>query len=244
MDLPKKVNYWIGTPTDAAIAAGDRDVALGWAPNDEVDEVRWVRAHRIEGLLTYAQDVQVVGDALARRRSTSPLIVLRHARAEKRAVFRERFDGFPPHDHERPLTDEGDAYTHMIAKAMAAYGIKEVFSSPAKRCVDTVSPLVVAPHQVRREPAFSEYGFEADRERTEVRAREIMNIAAPLVISSHRPVIPTILRAIADGSHSLLPPAKLKPGQFVVFHRPVKSSGALSNQRAFTVEHSADALAD
>lgn len=243
LGLPKTVNYWIGTPQDEAISAGDRDVPLGWNPNDEVDELRWVRPHRVEGILSYSQDVTVVRQALNRRRHTTPLVVLRHAKAEKRAAFSARYDGRPPHDHERPLTDEGDAYTHMIAHAMAAYGVTAAYSSPAKRCVDTVSPLVVAPHQLFKEPAFSEYGFEANPERTEQRALELMGIAQPLVISSHRPVIPTILRAIADQSHSLLPPARLKPGQFVVFHRPVKPSGLLSSQRAFTVEHSADALA-
>lgn len=244
LGLPKTVNYWIANPVDEAIANGDLDVPTAWAPNDEVDEIRWVRAHRVEGLLSYVQDVRVVAQALDRRRHTSPLVVLRHAKAEKRAVFSARHNGNPPHDHERPLTVEGDAYTHMVAKAMSAYGIRDVFSSPAKRCMDTVSPLVVAPHQVHREPAFSEYGFEADPGRTEERAREVMAMSQPLVISSHRPVIPTILRTIADSSHSLLPPAKLKPGQFVVFHRPLKQSGRLSNQRAFTVEHSADALAE
>lgn len=242
LGLPKSVTYWIGTVQDDAIHAGDRDTPLHWQPNDEVDELRWVRAHRVEGLLTYSQDVGVVAQALERRRNTSPLIVLRHAKAEKRAAFSERFDGRPPHDHERPLTDEGDAYTHMVARAMAAYGITTAYSSPAKRCVDTVSPLVVAPHQLHREPALSEFGFEEDPQRTEERTRELMGVAQPLVISSHRPVIPTILRTIADNSHSLLPPARLKPGQFVVFHRPIKQSGQLSSQRAFTVEHSADAL--
>lgn len=243
LGLPKTVNYWIGTSADEAINAGDRDIPVGWNPNDEVDELRWIRAQRVEGILSYAQDVNVVGQALQRRRRTSPLVVLRHAKAEKRAAYSARYDGHPPHDDDRPLTDEGDAYTHMIAQAMAAYGVTAAYSSPAKRCIDTVSPLVVAPHQLIKEPALSESGFESDPDRTEQRARELMSVASPLVISSHRPVIPTILRAIADHSHSLLPPARLKPGQFVVFHRPMKPSGQLSSQRAFTVEHSADALA-
>lgn len=244
LGAPKSVSYWIGRATDPTIAAGDVDLPAQWLPNDEVDEVRWVRAHRVEGILTYSQDVRVVGEALAKRRRTSPLVVLRHAKAEKRADFAARHGGVAPHDHERPLLAEGDAYTHMVAKAMAAYGVRHAYSSPAKRCLDTVVPLVVAPHQVIKVPAISEYGFKESADATQAWAENVILDQAPLVICSHRPVIPTLLRTIADASHSMLPPAKLKPAQFVVFHRPVKDSGRLSNQRAFTVEHSADALVE
>ncbi len=244
LGLPKSVSYWIAQPSTPAIAAGDVDVPAHWAPNDEVDEVRWVRAHRVEGLLTYPQDVRVVAEAVAKRRRTSPLIVLRHAKAEKRADFAARHGGVAPHDHERPLLPEGDAYTHMVALAMAAYGVRQGYSSPAKRCVDTVSPLVVAPHQLIKVPAISEFGYRDDPDGTEAWAHSVLLDERPLVVCSHRPVIPTLLRTIADSSHSLLPPAKLKPAQFVVFHRPIKESGRLSNQRAFTVEHSADALVE
>ena len=241
---PKTVSYWIARVNNPAIASGDIDVPAPWQPNEEVDEVRWVRAHRVEGLLTYPQDVRVVSEAIAKRRRTSPLIVLRHAKAEKRADFAARYGGVAPHDHERPLLPEGDAYTHMVAQAMAAYGVRHGYSSPAKRCIDTVSPLVVAPHQLIRVPAISEFGHRDDADGTQAWTQNVMLDESPLVICSHRAVIPTILRTIADASHSLLPPAKLKPAQFVVFHRPIKESGRLSNQRAFTVEHSSDALID
>lgn len=48
-DRPKRVRYWVMEPT-----AGD------FAPNDEVDEVRWVPAEEAAELLTYEHDASVV----------------------------------------------------------------------------------------------------------------------------------------------------------------------------------------
>ena len=112
---PKVVRYWLAEPIDKALAAGDRDLPDGWQPNDEVDEIRWVRIHKLVGLLTYPRDLQTVLDAFSRSRHTLPMILMRHADAQKRVDFANDHRGRPPHDHERPLSKDGLALTPSAA---------------------------------------------------------------------------------------------------------------------------------
>lgn len=238
---PKLVRYWLAEPVDPAVAAGDVDFDAAWAPNDEVDEIRWLRADQAHNLLTYSQDARVLREGIALTPRTSPFIFLRHAEAEKRAVFAERFGGKPPHDHERPLTEFGLSQTPGLARLLNAYGIRRVHSSPAKRCMDTVAPEFVPYEQLELEPALSEFGYLEDGALTRKRTLELFAQAAPTVVACHRPVLPAMVRAVARSTDSPEPSAKLKPGEFLVLHRPLLRNGRLSDGR-FIAERSADYL--
>jgi hypothetical protein len=52
--------------------------------------------------------------------------------------------------------------------------------------------------------------------------------------------MPLLIRTISKISGSREPMSKLKPGQFVVYHRPIKESGNLREKQKFVVEHSAE----
>ncbi|MEY4323567.1 MAG: hypothetical protein RL410_1348 [Actinomycetota bacterium] len=235
---PKLVRYWVAQSLDPAIDAGDKNIPDDFYPNDEVDEVRWVRASQIKGILSYSQDIALVEQALSLPRYTSPLILLRHAEAEKREAFAQRHDGNPPADDYRPLTPFGFRQTPAIAAALRAFGIEQIYSSPATRCVSTVAPEFVADHKVITEPSFSEWGIEKNRAATKERIREVRETAQPLVICSHRPVLPTLVKAIAGKSGDLHPSRKLKPGDFAVFHRSSDHTARLRKFNLLAVEHS------
>lgn len=228
---PKFVRYWLAVPSNPAVAAGDVDFDPAWAPNDEVDSIRWLRAERAMKLLTYSQDAKVLESALGLSTLTSPFILLRHAEAEKRAAFAERHDGEPPHDHERPLTDYGAAQTPAIADMLRAYGILRVHSSPARRCMDTVAPNFTAYDELQLEPAISEFGFIDSPKGARSRTLELFVQREPTVVACHRPVLPTMVRAISRATESPEPSAKLKPGEFLVLHRPVGRNGKLTGGR-------------
>ena len=235
---PKVVDYWIGRLTDDAVASGDVDLSERWAANEEVDEMRWVSLARVARLLTYAHDLKVVQAASGHAGLTCPFIILRHAKAEKRASFAARHRGQPVSDQERPLTAEGEAMTPMVAQAMAAYGVNAFHSSPARRCFDTISPHSAAPHQIVREPALSEEDFLRDAQRTATRTSELALVSQSLVVCSHRPVIPTMVDSVARLTRTHAADTSLKPGEFVVFHRSLKRSGQVDATREFLVEHS------
>ena len=50
-DRPKRVRYWAMRPVD-----GD------FAPNDEVDQVRWVSLDEVAGVVTYERDAEVAAE--------------------------------------------------------------------------------------------------------------------------------------------------------------------------------------
>jgi 8-oxo-dGTP diphosphatase len=240
LGFPKIVRYWIAKPIDEDISTGLRDAPIGWEPNDEVDELRWVRASKVAGLLTYEQDVEVVNEALGLSRNTVPFILLRHADAEKRVDFAERHNGNPPADQLRPLSEEGIAYSQAIADALNAYGIEYAYTSVSKRCVDTLTPTFATKTSLNLEEIFSEEGAEENPADAKKRIKELVAISQPAVLCSHRPVMPLLIRTISKISGSREPMSKLKPGQFVVYHRPIKESGNLREKQKFVVEHSAE----
>ena len=219
--LPKHVTYWLGVPTDAAVRTGlvVRDSA--WEPNEEISEVRWLRVHVALTQLTFDSDKEILKKALELGARTTPFVLLRHAHAEKRAAFAERFEGKPPSDNERPLSNQGESLTQSVAQALAAFGVTRVVSSPARRCFDTVAPHLIAPHQVVQESSISELDF--DVRVVEAKIQSLTSNAQATVVCSHRPVLPTLTRITADALNIAPPSGALKPAEFVVFHRSVQS---------------------
>lgn len=240
LGYPKIVRYWLARPVDEAISMGVSDFPENWQPNDEVDELKWVRASKVSGFLTYEQDVDVVKEALTLSRNTVPFILLRHSDAEKRVDFAARFSGNPPSDQQRPLSAEGNGYTQAIADALNAFGIEYAYTSVARRCVDTLAPNFASKSSLNLEEVFSEEGATENPSAARKRIKELISIAEPTVLCSHRPVMPLLIRTISKLSKSREPMSKLKPGEFVVYHRPIKSSGKLRENQKFFVEHSAE----
>jgi 8-oxo-dGTP diphosphatase len=239
LGAPKLVRYWLAEPIDPAIASGERDYAIGWEPNAEIAEIHWVKPAKARKLLTYPHDIEILDKALELSVSSRPLILLRHAEAEKRAAFAERFDGNPPHDHERPLTEFGRSQTPAIAAALRAYGISEKFSSPAERCVSTIADAFAKRSEIGLIPEISEFAHADSSDETRIASQLLAQNQLPLVVVCHRPVLPTMVRAISKALRIAEPSPKLKPGEYLVFHRPVKRTGKLRRGLVIT-EHSAD----
>jgi 8-oxo-dGTP diphosphatase len=220
----KIVDYWIGR------VRGDE----GFAPDEEVDEIRWVPVRDAEEFLTYPDDASLVLQA-ATAPVTTPLIVLRHAKAMKRADF----DG--DDDADRPLSGRGRGEAKRLTDVLDAYGIERVYSSPFKRCLSTVNRYAKSIGvDVQLEAAVSESGHASDPSVTEKRVSELLVDPAPMVICTHRPVLPTVLSALASGLN-LAPEdtkddpqwdTRLPPGGMVIIHREWTPDGP----RAYAVE--------
>lgn len=220
----KIVDYWIGR------VRGDE----GFAPDEEVDEIRWVSVSDAAEFLTYPDDAALVRQA-ATAPVTTPLIVLRHAKAMKRADF----DG--DDDADRPLSGRGRGEAKRLTDVLDAYGIERVYSSPFKRCLSTVNRYAKSIGvEVQLEAAISESGHASDPSVTERRITELLVDPAPIVICTHRPVLPTVLSALAAGldlapedtNADPLWDTRLPPGGMVVIHREWTPDGP----RAYAVE--------
>ena len=197
-DGPKVVSYW------SARTVGPE---VGFEPNKEVDEVRWLRLGEARKLLTYKHDIELL-EAFSEIRETKAhrtrtLIVLRHAKAEPR-------DTWSGDDLDRPLTAEGKEQAAELSRILHAYGVRRVVSSPAVRCAQTVEPFA---------NDISTFLEIDDRLSEDTRFTQVnRSIAAlldhkkPAVICTHRPTLPWIFDAV--GAEVV----DLKPGRGVVLH--------------------------
>jgi len=214
---PKVVNYW------RARVRNDE----GFAPDDEVDQIRWVPVDEARDLLTYPSELQLVELAVAMP-DTVPLVILRHTQAMKRA----QFDGAV--DAERPLTGKGRSQSKSLIPLLDAFGVTTVHASSARRCTETVTRLArQLETTVQAEPLLTEEGHEEDSRGAAARAIELAMTPAPLVLCTHRPVLPTILDSMAvalgvsldDPRWSDAWNPKLPPGGFIVVHRAFSAEG-------------------
>jgi 8-oxo-dGTP diphosphatase len=201
----KTVDYWradIGRDT-------------GFRPTREVDDRRWVPVSRMSGLATYDRDIDLVTHAAALP-VTVPFILLRHTTATKRVDFGG------PDDQLRPLlSPQGFEEAEALVPLLAAYGISQVHSSDSVRCRQTVRAFSAAASvDVVTEPLLSEEGHERSSMASVERMRELLRVPAPVVVCSHRPVMPAWVRTIGEleGSPEDLSP-RLQPGAFLVIHR-------------------------
>lgn len=209
MGRPKHVDYWVAT------SARDE----GFIPHDEIDDIAWIPVADARQGLTYSADADLVEHA-AQLPHTSPLVILRHTQAVKRSDFKGKVDA------ERPLSGRGRSQAKALVPILEAFGIVEVFSSPSTRCHQSVRRLAKALSMpVLHDDAFSEEGHDRDAQRTWQHAKRLLRNPAPLVLSTHRPVLPTVLDAlrtharVADDIDDALWDPKMPPGGFIVLHR-------------------------
>lgn len=213
---PKIVQYWLAANV-AEEGAGD---------GDEVDEVAWCPVTEAAEHLKYREDALIVAQACSTP-ATVPLIVLRHARAMKRVDFKGKDDA------ERPLTGGGRSQSKSLVHLLDAYGITEVVSSDAERCWQTVRRYAkYIDSAVMSDHAFSECGHAANERKTRNRARRVAINPEPIVVCTHRPVLPTVLGAIAealgDDPQDERWDPRLRPGGCLVIHRAMQPDGTMT----------------
>jgi 8-oxo-dGTP diphosphatase len=224
----KEVHYWRAQVLED----------LGFAPDEEVDKIAWIPFDQVAQHLTYAQDLEFLERAIALP-PTSPLIILRHAKAVKRSDFTGKDDS------DRPLSGRGRRQSKIIIEVLEGFGVEHVISSPMRRCQETVKRYV---KQLSATPtlvdAISEWGYEQNPEDLDPAIELAMNNPAPTVLCSHRPVLDAILDTVArlggisetertEGIWS----TKLSPGSFVVVHRAFHLEGSVNAVKIVAAEH-------
>jgi len=205
----KQVTYWCARPIDAAAGRA----ADTYQPNDEIDGVRWVDMDEVGSTLTYARDAAVLEEfrraVEAGLHRSSPLVVLRHAKAFPRKRWRGD-------DTKRPLDATGEAETQRLVPLLAAYDLRVAVSSDALRCQQTVQPYVRSgtgkrPVRLELAPRLSE--DRARRRAVREATRGLLKGKQRTVVCTHRPVLPWVFEALG------LPAVPLEPGQLLVVHR-------------------------
>jgi 8-oxo-dGTP diphosphatase len=197
----KTVHYWTGRTV-----AGD-DVST-YRPNDEIDDVQWVRVDKAADLLTYAYDRQTLEHARSVRRKTHAIVVLRHAAARSRRAWHRD-------DRERPLLRTGEAQADRLVPVLAAYDAAEVVSSTSRRCVQTLQPYVeTTGYELHTRRKLSEE--DATERAVEKIVEELLDVGRGAVICSHRPILPLVFDAL--GLRSIQRGTELSPAEMLVVH--------------------------
>jgi len=93
----KEVHYWRAQVLED----------LGFAPDEEVDKIAWIPFDQVAKHLNYPQDLEFLERAIALP-PTSPLIILRHAKAVKRSDFTGEDDS------DRPLSGRGRRQSKIL----------------------------------------------------------------------------------------------------------------------------------
>jgi 8-oxo-dGTP diphosphatase len=194
----KRVAYW------AAPAPGRANVTT-YEPNHEIDEVGWVDISTARKQLTYERDVELLDDFLAAPYDSTPLLVVRHAKARSRKTWKGD-------DAERPLLAEGRTQSERLVPLLAAFGVRRVVCSDETRCVDTVLPYVNAARaRLTIGPGLAEHAATEKTVRRVV--TEALERGKRVALCTHRPVLPWVFEALG------LTPVALSPAGVVAAHR-------------------------
>jgi phosphohistidine phosphatase SixA/8-oxo-dGTP pyrophosphatase MutT (NUDIX family) len=209
---PKQVRYWTARTDRSA------DDVAGFEPGEEIDDLAWLPYDQARERLSYAHDAGLVEQVAQGPPETTPLVLLRHGKAVKRAAWAGTVD------HARPLEARGIAQARRLVPMLGAFGITTLISSDATRCRDTVLPYARAREiEVVDEPRLSEEEHEEEPRATRRYAERLLEDPAPTAVCSHRPVLPDLLGELLRRWKGRRP-SPLGPGAFLVLHRDLSGS--------------------
>jgi 8-oxo-dGTP diphosphatase len=211
----KIVHYWAAHVSDRAVQRST------FRPNAEIAALEWVTIKRARSYLSYEPDREIL-DNFARLvdqgvTATFAIMVLRHGKAQARGAW----DG---PDTTRPLVERGVRQAVALAETLPAWAPRKIVSSPAVRCVTTVTPLAAASGiTVKRDDGISQDAWEAGHDDVRRVVGKRVRVGKSAVICSHGPVLPEIMREIALATGTPLgsyvtDAAGLEVGEFSVVH--------------------------
>lgn len=184
-DVRKRVTYWSMRHLDGA-----------FEPNDEVDEIAWLRPGAARRQLSYDIDRSVLSDFAAMPAVDSVLVLVRHAKAGKRSEWRGD-------DRLRPLDPNGVRQAEALATLLAQFAPTRIYSADRTRCVQTVEPLAEALDlRVRVEPAFSDELFEDGPGGTQTTLLALAKPGKVSVVCSQGLTIPSLIDRLGPGVRS------------------------------------------
>ena len=187
--------------------------ASTFIPNEEVDVLEWLAPDQALAKTSHESDRQMIESFLSQAPHTDTLIILRHTKALERGDWDEV-------DSERTLDEVGFDQAQLLIKHLEPFAIEEVYTSDYVRCVQTVTPLAHSRGlNISQVPSLNEETFEEDPLRSVSFANALKQDEKNILICSHNPVIPTMLRGILNTKLKNKDLIKLEPGDAWIVHR-------------------------
>jgi 8-oxo-dGTP diphosphatase len=202
---PKEVRYW------SAQAIGESH-----EPRDkhEVDQVIWLSVSDAKKKVSVDDDREIIKFFESFGINTTPIVLLRHAKALKR----EEWEG---DDGDRPLDNRGQLQAKRMHSIYQNYGITEIHTSDAQRCIETIQPMAKS---LKLIPIFSsdlsEYRYEKDKEAPLGYVWSLLKPDLNVVVCSHNPILPKLVKKLIGKKNFKKIEVDLLPGEaFILHHR-------------------------
>jgi 8-oxo-dGTP diphosphatase len=200
----KRVRYWA-----AKCALSNTQ----FTANEEVDEIRWLKISDAKALATHESDQSIIDTFSSQDPHTDTLIILRHTKALERGDWDEEYS-------QRTLSESGFDQAQLLIKHLEPFAIDELYTSNYTRCVQTVTPLAhLRGLTITEVPSLNEETFNEDPERSISFANAVKQDEKNILICSHNPVIPTMVRGILNTKLKNKDLIKLEPGDAWIVHR-------------------------
>ncbi|CAN2234500.1 NUDIX hydrolase [Candidatus Planktophila versatilis] len=200
----KRVKYWAA---HCALTNSE------FVPNEEVDQMRWLSPSQALEQATHNSDKSIIEKFMSEEQHTDTLIILRHTKSLERGDWDEA-------DSHRTLDETGFDQAQLLIKHLAPFAIDELYTSDYTRCVQTVTPLAHARGlSITAVPSLNEESFELDPEKAISFANALKQDEKNILICSHNPVIPSMLRGILNTKLKNKDLIKLEPGDAWIVHR-------------------------
>ena len=179
----KRVTYWV-----MRHAGGE------FVPNDEVDEVAWLRPKHARATMSYDVDREVLIDFMAVPVPESVIVLVRHARAGKRSEWHGD-------DAKRPLDDFGREQAQRLIGFLSAFAPTRVVSANLARCTQTVQPFADAfGLSVATDPAFSDAEYSTTPTATETALLSLAKPGKVTVVCSQGVTVPGLIDRVVRGT--------------------------------------------
>ena len=193
----KLVSWWVGIPISST----------EHRPNAEVDQATWMSVDKALKVLTYSDEREVLAEAVGLPRTT-PLIIIRHAKAKSRETW------IKP-DPLRPLSRKGKQQLSYISQILDSFGVANLSSSSSTRCVQTLQRYAKSIRaSVATTPCLTEE--ESSEKKVNSYMSDLAHVVGssriPTAVCSHRPVLPLMFSALS------LPDHELATGSCVIAH--------------------------
>jgi 8-oxo-(d)GTP phosphatase len=181
----KSVAYWVMQHLD-----GD------FEPDAEVDQVEWLRPKAARDQLSYDVDRRVMADFGGVPVPDCVILLVRHAKAGKRAEWHGD-------DDQRPLEAAGTAQAHRLVALLSMFVPDRIVSADPLRCIQTMQPLADRLGlAVDIDPVFGDAAYTRSPAATE---DALMGLAKPgkvTVVCSQGDTIPGLVDRLGRGIHS------------------------------------------
>ena len=200
----KNVSYWSASLIDDNSA---------FHPNEEVDQIIWLDLESAMLRVTRESDRSILDRFGEIPYDSSALIMLRHAKALERVEWQGE-------DEDRPLQLIGQLQAKRMLSLYQVFGLDEIHTSDAVRCLDTVSQMAKS---LQLTPSItntvSEYTYKKNKDKAIDYVKELIKKDKQIILCSHHPVLPRMMEKLTKKIDFDYPDNKLLPGEaWVLFH--------------------------